>query len=511
MDRMTPAPTCGRAAASRGLLPPSAAPAGGCACVTSMWRLPPSPAQTHPLPRRGRGSARLRDGVRARAPHGAPAGGSASLANPPAGARQTAPTRGRAVVSRARWLLFLLAFVLAGCTAIQRTPTPLPTVTLGGASAPTRSAAPAGSSGGVTASGVVAPAAIVELAAPMGEVIRAVPVAVGDDVAAGQTLIELDARAQQALLSQAQAGLATAQANYDLLAAGPTPQELRVAQAAVDQAQARLDGLATGPRAEQVAQAQSNLAMAQSRLRQLSAGPTEHERTLARLGVEQAKNARWGAQARRDGICGVKANPSYLCDAAEAEVLVAETGVQQAEARLAQLQAPPSAEALAQVREAVKVAEAQLALVRQPYTPHDLAAAQAQVAQAQAALDALKAGARAQQLAVAQSAAASAQAQVQAAELALERLTLRAPLAGTVTQLLVHGGEWVAPGQPLVALADLAHLRVETTDLSERDVPRVAVGQRTISTFTIVPGLAPPDSSRGMWTSISTRWSNGST
>jgi HlyD family secretion protein len=35
----------------------------------------------------------------------------------------------------------------------------------------------------------------------------------------------------------------------------------------------------------------------------------------------------------------------------------------------------------------------------------------------------------------------------------------------------------VQPGQVIVTLADLAHLQVETTDLSERDVPRVAVGR----------------------------------
>jgi multidrug resistance efflux pump len=33
------------------------------------------------------------------------------------------------------------------------------------------------------------------------------------------------------------------------------------------------------------------------------------------------------------------------------------------------------------------------------------------------------------------------------------------------------------PGQATVTLADLSQLRVETTDLSERDVARVAVGQ----------------------------------
>ena len=46
-----------------------------------------------------------------------------------------------------------------------------------------------------------------------------------------------------------------------------------------------------------------------------------------------------------------------------------------------------------------------------------------------------------------------------------------------MTNLTIHSGEWVTPGEPVVVLTDLAHLRVETTDLSERDLPQVAVGQ----------------------------------
>jgi hypothetical protein len=37
----------------------------------------------------------------------------------------------------------------------------------------------------------------------------------------------------------------------------------------------------------------------------------------------------------------------------------------------------------------------------------------------------------------------------------------------------------VMPSQVVLTMADLSHLQVETTDLSERDVARVAAGQRT--------------------------------
>lgn len=46
-----------------------------------------------------------------------------------------------------------------------------------------------------------------------------------------------------------------------------------------------------------------------------------------------------------------------------------------------------------------------------------------------------------------------------------------------MTRLNYQSGEWVLPGQVIVVLADLEHLRIETTDLSELDIMRVAVGQ----------------------------------
>jgi multidrug resistance efflux pump len=48
--------------------------------------------------------------------------------------------------------------------------------------------------------------------------------------------------------------------------------------------------------------------------------------------------------------------------------------------------------------------------------------------------------------------------------------------------LTIHAGEWVSPGQALLALTDMARLHVETTDLGERDVPNVSPGQ-TVSVF----------------------------
>jgi len=55
--------------------------------------------------------------------------------------------------------------------------------------------------------------------------------------------------------------------------------------------------------------------------------------------------------------------------------------------------------------------------------------------------------------------------------------TLVAPFDGTVALVDISPAETVVPGRVIVTMGDLSRLQVETKDLSERDVPRVKIGQ----------------------------------
>ena len=85
----------------------------------------------------------------------------------------------------------------------------------------------------------------------------------------------------------------------------------------------------------------------------------------------------------------------------------------------------------------------------------------------------------------------NAEAQVTAAEATFAdldpNLELRAPFSGTVTEVFVNMGEWVNPGQPVMLLADLENLQIETTDLSEIDVAQIEIGEVTDVTFDALP------------------------
>jgi RND family efflux transporter MFP subunit len=69
-----------------------------------------------------------------------------------------------------------------------------------------------------------------------------------------------------------------------------------------------------------------------------------------------------------------------------------------------------------------------------------------------------------------------AQAVLEGAQARQAQGTLVAPFDGTVTSLSVIPGEFVKSNQSVLTLATLDHLQFETTDLSERDIPNVQIG-----------------------------------
>lgn len=115
----------------------------------------------------------------------------------------------------------------------------------------------------------------------------------------------------------------------------------------------------------------------------------------------------------------------------------------------------------------------------------DTSVLDARVAEAEAALNATqvqynylkRVGTAREHLESAQADVDRAQAVLDSTLATLAQAMLVTPINGTVASLDVTPGETVVPGQIVVVLGDLTRLQVETTDLSEQDVPRVKVGQ----------------------------------
>ena len=89
----------------------------------------------------------------------------------------------------------------------------------------------------------------------------------------------------------------------------------------------------------------------------------------------------------------------------------------------------------------------------------------------------------------AEAALIAARSQVALAQLMLDRTRIRAPIDGTVFEILGRIGETVAPSpeQPLIILGDASRLLVKV-EVEERDVSKLQVGQRAV-----VRSIAFPD------------------
>jgi multidrug efflux pump subunit AcrA (membrane-fusion protein) len=104
-----------------------------------------------------------------------------------------------------------------------------------------------------------------------------------------------------------------------------------------------------------------------------------------------------------------------------------------------------------------------------------LQSAQAQLAQAQKDYDSLKDSSFGEDTAGARAALASSE--------------LRAPFAGTITNLDLKVGEFAASGSPVVTIGDFSSWVVKTTDLTEIDVVNIKEGQPVTLTLDAIPGV----------------------
>jgi HlyD family secretion protein len=313
-------------------------------------------------------------------------------------------------------LLLSLTVLATGC---GQGPAPSPTPLL---SAPTPVLPSRSTGGAVTASGEVVAARQAQMGFVLAGQVETVAVSLGDDVLAGDALVSLESSSLQAGVAQAEAALASAQAQLDELESGPRPEELAAAQAAYDGALAQYH--------------------------KLQAGPSDEEKRIALAALRKAEAALVQAQAAYDEI-------AWIEDVTEM----------------------PQSLALQLATLDYESAQANYELVTRGPLPEDLESSWASVESAKAQLDMLRAGPTPEQLAIAQASVTQAQAALDTARAALNQATLIAPFDGTVADLQVSPGQIVLPGQVVLTLADLSQLQVQTTDLSERDVTGVQVGQ----------------------------------
>jgi HlyD family secretion protein len=391
--------------------------------------------------------------------------------------------------------LLVLAVIVSGCQAADQ---PTATPDAGDRYVPV-----------VSVTGELVPAQWVMLSHERGGAVVEVLAQEGDVVAVGAPLVLLDTADLEAALEQAQLEVAAQQALLDQALAGST--EAVIARADRDNAyqvaQAEIalrlteEQLAQAERTDpeiDVAAAQARVAQIEAQIAQLRAQDLAPEVALAEVEVERAKIALdetqdeynkaldrpWEDQSIRDGWAKqlVQAQLNYRAaqarldsakDAQRAQTL----GVRVAQAQLAEAQVTVD-----KAREGLAAQASMLNVLR-----GEAAAARAQLRYLRAWENPYRDQATAEQIAQIEARLEQARAQVVDIARQLRGATLSAPFGGTVGAVHVRVGARVAPGEPVLVIGDLSALRVETTDLDEIDVVRVAVGQRVDVTFDAMP------------------------
>lgn len=232
----------------------------------------------------------------------------------------------------------------------------------------------------------------------------------GEEVAADQVLLRLDCTGPLLAVDEANAALATANAQLALVMAGPREAELEAAGAAVDAARQQERLARSGATAEQIAQIDAAIDAVEARI-------SYAEHNVQRL--TQLGGAGVSTQAELDAV-------RVELDAARAE----------------------RAGLVARRSEAAGGARREERAILASRTEG-----------ARARLRGLEEGARSEEVAIAAGAVERAQVAVRVAEDAVDNCDLRAPRAGVVSIIDFEVGEVVGPGTPVFA--------IETPDAAE--------------------------------------------
>jgi multidrug efflux pump subunit AcrA (membrane-fusion protein) len=325
-------------------------------------------------------------------------------------------------------LFLVLTLALAACGGGTNAPAAIPTIILGNQATtpnPTNSSA-----GGITASGVVIADRQVEMAFSLPGDVKLVQVAVGDQVQAGQLLVQLEDATQQIQLEQVNLAL---QELTSPEAIANAKLAVTTAQSDVINAQYMVNNQLYWKNAPLIQDQYSNVVIAKENLDQ--------------------------AQAAYDNVNG----GDYINNSGEAALY----------------------QALYKAQQAYNNAEYYYSLYSQKPTQRQLDEAQATLDLANASLAnaktylAVLTSGEIPDIASGSALQAYRQAKlaVQTAQNALDATRLMAPFPGEIASIKVSVGDYVPTGKVILVLSDVKNLHVETTDLSERDVPGVAVGQ----------------------------------
>lgn len=305
---------------------------------------------------------------------------------------------------------------------------------------------------------------------------------IGDEVQAGDILMELDTRDLVLNVAAAEQNLRLNEASLDDLLEEPTEAELAAAEAAVVSAQSQLDQLRAGADPEEIAANEAELRAAEANVWSSSAQLEQTTNSIKPADIVAAEAAVASAEANLKSVeIQYTRNPDPDDITANTALAEAREKLASAQAQLDLLLAGPDENQVGNAQAGLSASaaqrdasQAQLDKLLVGPTASEIAAAEAQLAQAQASLENLLDGASEEEIQAAEAEVKQAQINLRDAQEALEAATLTAPFDGIVTAINFEEGEY-ATG-PAVRLIDDNLLEV-VLEVDEIDIGAMAVGQ----------------------------------
>jgi HlyD family secretion protein len=324
-----------------------------------------------------------------------------------------------------------------------------------------------------------------------------------ENVQTDQVLILFDDSTLLTQLDQAEAALSEAEANYDLIAAGPSTEQRAVAIASAElelvNAQQALDDLyenadlIAAQALHEIAAADKALDQANKHLKNINTDPKEADVNAAWARVVMAKDhlddARKDFKKYENKSEENVTRAYFLNELAEAQKQYDATVT-----RYNNIKGTANQYDLALAEADVTLIQAQLDNAHIQYEkvsggpdPNQLTLAKARLATAEAELAAAKAGPSPEELAAAKAQVDVAEAALRAIQAHVDKLILVSPIDGIVLSRLVEPGEVVAPGVPLITLGSLDDLTI-TVYIPENQYGIIKLGHKALVTVDSFPG-----------------------
>jgi HlyD family secretion protein len=330
----------------------------------------------------------------------------------------------------------------------------------------------------ISASGNLVAQRQAELSMGQQGIVTAVHVEVGEIVAAGDPLVEIDRTDLERTIRNAEQSLMIQENNLAELFTGATPEEIAAAEASLASAQTALNDAYQGASEAELNAARASLTSAEAALADLLDGPNTAEVTQALAKLEKAEATLQQAQAAYDQV---KDRPDVGATTQARDLQQATIDYETAQAEYDQLMAGATAEEIAQAESQVATAQSNLdKLLNDPNQATSVASAESQIASAQSNLATLTSGATAEQIANAEAQVEQARISLETAQANLEDAILTAPFEGLVTAVNIVEGEQASGA--IVSLMDLDSLEVVLT-VDEVDLGSVEIGQEAFVTL----------------------------